>query len=379
MQRNKVKALIKMLIILGIIFGLVIGYKIFMGIMFSRYAAANKSPVITVSATTATYQEWQPQLKAVGSLRAVKGVNVTSELAGMVKTIYFKPGTDVKENDLLVELNIDSDVALLESLQAQAELNQINFNRDNAQYFIKAVSKAVVDTDVANLKSSEAQVSEQAAIVNKKIIRAPFSGRLGVSAINPGQYINPGDTIVNLQALNPIYADFYLPQQEISKLKVGLPVTVTTDTYPKHTYKGVITTIEPQVDVATRNIRIEATLDNPDYTLLPGMFVTVVLNAGEPQQHLTLPQAAISFNPYGEIVYIIQNKGTKAAPKLTAMQQFVKTGETRGDQITVLEGLKKGDWVVTAGQLKLKNGSSVKINNKIVPNNNPAPIVSNED
>jgi membrane fusion protein (multidrug efflux system) len=380
MDAHKTKVMIKMLVILAIVFGAIFAYKMIGGLIFSKYAAAHKNPTISVSTTKATYQMWQPQLKAVGTMRAVRGVNVTAELAGMVRTIYFKPGSDVKEGDLLVELNIDPDVALLHSLEAQSELNTINFRRDSAQYAINAVSKAVVDTDAANLKSGEAQVAEQAALVNKKIIRAPFTGRLGVSAVNPGQYITPGNTMVNLQALTPIYVDFYVPQQEVAKLVTGLDVTVTSDSYPKQVFTGKITTIEPMVDLGTRNIKVEATLNNPHYYLLPGMFVNVTLNSGPAARYITLPQTAINFNTYGEIAYIVNpvDKNKSNASTLTVAQKLVTVGESRGDQIVVLSGIKEGDVVVTAGQLKLKNGSPVKINNQILPNNNPSPQVSNE-
>jgi membrane fusion protein (multidrug efflux system) len=374
------KRMIIMLICLGILFGGIFAYKIFVGFMIKKYMAANSNPVVTVSAMQVDYQTWQPRLTASGSLRAIKGVNVTAQLAGMVQKIYFTPGSNVEENTLLVQLNADDDIALLHSLEASAELAVITYNRDKAQYKVQAVSKETLDTDAANVKNTAAQVAQQAAVVEKKSIRAPFTGRLGISQVNPGQYVNPGGSVVMLQTLDPIYADFYVPQQALAQLKVGMPVTVTSDTYPHKTFTGKITTINPGVEVDTRNVEVEATIANPQLELAPGMFVSVEVTIGEARPFLTLPQTAISFNPYGSVAYIVTETGKdkKGKPILTVKQSFVTTGETRGDQVVILKGLQKGQTVVTSGQLKLKNGSLVEINNAITPSNNPAPKLPNE-
>ena len=365
-----------MLIFVGILFGSIILYKVVMGLIFN-YMISHQPHVVTVSTMKVEYSDWQPQLKASGSARAIKGVSVTSELAGLVQSIYFTPGAIVNQGTVLVQLTADSDNALLNSLQANAELAQINYTRDKAQFLAKGVSKATVDADAANLKSLQAQVAQQAAIVAKKTIRAPFTGRLGVSAVNPGQYVNPGDKVVTLQQLDPIYIDFYVPQEALVRLNTGLPVNVTIDSYPDKVFPGAITTIDPLVDSNTRNAEIEATVANPTHDLAPGMFTNVVVLTGKPQRFLTLPQTAVSFNPYGEIVYVVKatGKDKKGNLILTATQHFVTTGELRGDQVTILSGLKEGDIVVSAGQLKLKNGSQIAINNKIMPSNNPAPKV----
>lgn len=373
------RRMLKMLILLAILFGCVFLYKAFIGLMIKRSMAANK-PAVTVSTMKVGYAWWQPKLIASGNLRAIRGVDVTTELAGLVQTIYFTPGTMVKEGVVLVQLNADNDIALLHSLQATAELAQITYQRDKAQYAAEAVSKAQLDTDAGTLKSDLAQVAQQAAIVAKKTLRAPFSGRLGVSEVNPGQYLNPGDKVVMLQTLDPIWIDFYVPQQALSQLKVGLSVNVLADSFPGKIFSGKITTINPALDAATRNVEVEATIANPNYELAPGMFATVEVITGVSKAYLTLPLTAISFNPYGEIAYRVRQTGTddKGKPILTATQVFVKTGETRGDQVTILEGLKEGDTVVTSGQLKLKNGSTVAINNSVEPENNPNPKAKNE-
>lgn len=366
--------MVAMLLIMAILFLCIFALKGIAHFFIGRAMAATRNRPITVSTAQVTKQEWQPYVTAVGSLRAVRGVNVTTELAGMVRTIYFKPGSDVKSGELLVDLNTDTDVAQLHSLQAQAKLAQITYHRDKAQFAIGAVSKQTLDTDVATLNSDEAQVAEQAATVEKKIIHAPFTGRLGVSAINPGQYLNPGDKIVNLQSLDPLYVDFYLPQQMLSQLETGMVVTTTSDSFPGRKFRGRITTIEPMVDPATRNVEVEVTLANPRYLLKPGMFVYAKVKNGPLQKFMTLPQTAITFNPYGEFAYIV----TKGKKESTVQQTVVTVGETRGDQITVLSGLKVGDTVVTAGQLNLRNGSKVVVNNKIKPSDSANPKLSEE-
>ena len=326
------------------------------------------------------YSDWQPKLTAAGSVRAIKGVNVTTELAGLVTKIMFTPGSTVKEGAQLVQLNADAEIGQLQSLQAQAALALITYNRDKLQYKIQAVSKQTLDADFQNLRSLTGQVAQQAATVAKKNIRAPFSGRLGINNVNPGQYVNVGDSIVSLQSLDPIYVDFYLPQQALAQIKMGQDVALAMDTYPKITFHGKITTINPAVDVTTRNVEVEATLPNKDYKLTPGTFGTVNIDTGTPKRFLTLPQTAISFNPYGNIVYIVNENGKddKGKPILTATQAFVITGETRGDQITVLKGLKEGQTVVTSGQLKLKNGSQIAVNNSVTPQNSPNPVAPDD-
>lgn len=372
------KPMITMLIAVGILFGLIFGWKGFQAIMTKRFFASMQEPAVTVSTMTVASSTWQPKLTAVGSLRAEVGVSVTTELAGMVQSIHFTAGGEANKGELLVQLNADSELGLLHALQAQVELAKITYERDKAQFNVHAVSKQTVDSDEWNLKNLQAQVEQQAAIVAKKTIRAPFSGRLGIRNINPGQYINVGDNITTLQALDPIYADFYLPQQALATLKMAQTVEVITNTYPHKIFKGSITTIEPIVDTATRNVQVEATLPNPEHELKPGMFVQVTVDSDKPQNRLTIPQSAISFNPYGDIVYRVIDSGKKDKnnqPILSVKQVFVTVGETRGDQVAILKGLKAGDIIVTSGQLKLKNGSTIVINNTIQPGNAAAPKV----
>jgi membrane fusion protein, multidrug efflux system len=369
------KRMLIMLVGVGLLFGGIFAYKASVSYKMKKSMSAYQPPPVTVSATEVKSLVWQPQLSTVGSLRAVRGVDVTSEIAGLVQKIYFKSGDEVKEDKLLLQLNADSDIALLHSLQAAAELANTVYERDNKQYEIQAVSKATLDADAADLKVKLAQVAQQAAIVAKKSIHAPFAGKLGISTVNLGQYINPGDKIVTLQSLNLIYLDFYLPQQDLPVLSLGKQVVAKTDSYPGRTFPGKITAINPKVDTNTRNIQVEATVANPGHELLPGMYASVEVQTGATKSYLTLPQTAITYNPYGDTVFVVEKggKGTKVKPILTVRQVFVATGPKRGDQVAILEGLKEGEVVVTSGQMKLKNGSTVIINNQIQPSNEAAP------
>ena len=371
------KPLLITIISLIIFFGIIVGLKQFILHKQKEFSVQFENPIETISAAKATSSQWGSEINVVGSTRTVKGVNVTTELSGMIEEIDFKPGADVKKGDVLVKLDIAPDIAKLHQLQAQAELDKITYNRDKVQYSFGAVSKEQLDTDFANMKSTAASVEEQQAIIDKKIIRAPFTGRLGISAVNPGQFIDSGATVVNLETLDPIYVDFYLPQQQVQDASVGQTVQVTTDRLPGKTFTGKITTVNPMVDTNIRNVEVEATLENPQEILLPGMFTNVVLNVGTPKTYITLPVMAVTFNPYGALVYILKETTQKynGKPVWKAVQQFVTAGDSRGNQVSVLKGINVGDMVVTSGQLKLKNGSLVVIDNTVVPSDNPNPDV----
>jgi membrane fusion protein (multidrug efflux system) len=274
-----------------------------------------------------------------------------------------------------VQLNDEADVARLESLQAAVELAAANYDRDQKQLAIQAVSQAVVDASAANLKSARAQVAEQKALVDKKRIRAPFAGRLGVRAVDLGQYVTAGTKLVTLQSLDPIYVDFFAPQKSLGTVALRQKVTLTADGFPGQKFAGEVSSIDPKVDLATRNVLVRATVRNPKRTLLPGMFATVTIDYGEPQRRITLPQTAVTYNPYGDTVFVVQEQpGVDGKPtSLVAQQKFVTTGPTRGDQVAILSGINEGDTVVSAGQIKLRTGVPVIINNEIQPANEPAP------
>jgi membrane fusion protein (multidrug efflux system) len=372
------KRMIIMLIAVGVVFGGVFGFQIFKNAMIKKFMSAMPQPPQTVSTVTAAVQEWQPQIEAVGSLRAVNGADLAFEVSGIVKELHFKSGDDVAAGDILLTLRGDDDIAKLEALKATAALSEIVHQRDQEQFKIKAVSQATLDADAANLKNAKAQVAEQQAVVDKKTLRAPFAGHLGVRVVDIGQYISAGTTVVTLQALDPIYADFFLPQQALNQIRLEQVVTIKIDTYPNGDFTGTITAINPKVDPATRNVQVRATLKNPNRQLLPGMYASVNVAAGGKQRYLTLPQTAVTYNPYGETIYVVDDKGQdpQGRPQLIARQVFVTAGLKRGDQVAILSGVEEGQTVVTAGQMKLRNGSTLVIDNTIRPtaDANPLPI-----
>jgi membrane fusion protein (multidrug efflux system) len=371
------KRMVIMLVAVALVFGAIFGFQAFKAVMIKKFMATLMSPPQTVSTTTAASSEWQTSIEAVGSLRAVKGADLSLEVAGVVDTISFNSGDDVDEGAQLLTLRAQDDVARLESLQATEQLSEINYERDKKQLNIQAVSQATIDSDAANLKNAKAQVAQQKAILEKKTLRAPFAGHLGIRAVDLGQYLGPGTTIVTLQALDPVYMDFLVPQQAIDQIRIGQQVGVNVDAFKGHVFSGEITAINPRVDTSSRNVQVRATLKNADHKLIPGMYATVNIITGAPQNLVTLPQTAITYNPYGDTVYIVDNKGADASGKqqLIAHQTFVTVGPTRGDQVAIVKGVSDGDVVVTAGQIKLHNGSVVMIDNSVTPTADASPNV----
>jgi membrane fusion protein (multidrug efflux system) len=370
-----IKRMAVMLAAVAVVAAGLVGFHAFKAAAIKKALAALAAPVQTVATATAEYQDWQPHLEGVGSLRAVKGADLSLQVAGIVDEIAFESGEDVKEGKVLLRLQAADDIAKLQSLQATATLARITLDRDRQQFKAQAVSQQTLDSDLQTLKSNEAQVAQQQALVNYKTLRAPFDGHLGIRQVDLGQYLAAGTTIVTLQALDPIYVDFYLPQQALDQVKVAQPVSATVDTYPKEEFSGTISAINPLVDPSTRNVQIRASFANPEHKLLPGMFARVDIEAGAPQRRITLPQTAITYNAYGSTVYIVDDQGQNAdgKPKLVARQSFVTTGQVRGDQVAVLSGVKEGEIVVTAGQVKLRNGSPLAIDNSVKPTADPAP------
>ncbi len=375
MQKSMKKRMTIMLLCVGLLLGGLVTFNLVKNTMIQKYMANAPVPHVTVTTTKATYQAWQPELSAVGTLRAVRGVDVTTEVAGLVRAVLFKSGDEVKSDQVLAQLNIDTDIAQLHALEAAAELAATVYKRDQAQLAAEAISQAQVDSDAADLKSKTAQVAQQTALIAKKTLRAPFTGKLGITTVNNGQYLNPGDKLVTLQAVDPIYVDFMLPQQFLPLLAAGRKVTLTTDAYKDIRFQGTINAINPRVDTNTRNVQVEATLPNAQRQLLPGMFATVNVVSGAEQRYLTLPQTAVTFNPYGDTVFVVERgkPDDKGNTTLAARQVFVTTGPKRGDQVAILKGVDEGMEVVTSGQVKLKNGAPVDINNTVQPADNPNP------
>jgi membrane fusion protein (multidrug efflux system) len=354
----------------GLLLAALVGFNLFKAHMMKKVMAQNSAPPQTVTTTTVDFSDWQPEITSVGSLRAVHGVDVTTEVAGLVRNLKFQSGDEARSGAVLVELNADSDIAQLHALEAAADLSQTAYTRDKIQFEAQAISQAQLDADAADLKNRRAQAEAQAALVAKKTLRAPFAGKLGITTVNPGQYLNPGDKVVTLQSIDPIYVDFRLPQQQLARISVGQTLRVTTDAFPGQNFDGKITSLDPRVDTATRNFQVEALVNNSARHLLPGMFARVAVLAGTVQRYLTLPQTAITYNPYGATVFLAQ----KAADgSVVAQQTFVTVGSRRGDQAAVVSGIKQGDTVVTSGQLKLKNGTPLAVDNKVLPRNDPNP------
>lgn len=370
-----IKRMIIMLLIVGLLLGGVFGFIQFKTKMIKQFITAGGVPVQTVSTITASTMDWTSGLESVGSVRAIQGVDVSSEVAGIVEQIYFHQGETVKSGSLLVQLRDKEEQSKLQSLASTAEIARLTYNRDLTLLRVHAISQQTVDDDKSKWDVALAHIAEQRVLIAKKRILAPFDGQLGLRNIDLGQYLNVGTAIVSLQALQTVYVDFFMPQQALSSLKKGQHVTVKTDVYPEQTFSGDIAVINPKVDEKTRNVKVRATLANPDHKLLPGLYVTVAVATNREQHYITLPRTAISFNPYGALVYKVEDGGKdeKGQAKLLAKQVFVTTGETRGDQVAVTEGIKEGDTIVTSGQIKLRNGSPIHVDNSVQPKNDAAP------
>jgi len=376
-----IKRMLIMLVLVAVVLGGIFGFKDFVNGKIKEFMTGPAGPgkqAQTVSTAKAATTDWQSQMEAVGSLRAVNGADLSLEVAGVVEEMNFQSGDDVAANKVLLKLRDSDDIAKLKSLQAQADLAKITYDRDVKQFNAHAVAQAIVDNDEASLRNLLAQVEQQRALVEKKTLKAPFAGHLGIRQVDLGQYLGAGTAIVTLQALTPLYVDFLLPQKALAQIQIGQPLQVKVDTFADQVFTAKISSINSRVEVSTRNIQIRATLDNSLHKLLPGMFATVSIDSGAPQKLITVPQTAISYNPYGNLVYIVDNKGNgpDGKPQLVVRQTFVTTGATRGDQVAVLKGVKEGDEIVTAGQMKLRNGASIVVNNTVSPTNdvNPKPV-----
>jgi membrane fusion protein (multidrug efflux system) len=379
-RQAMIKPLVIMIVAVVLILGGVFAWKYYSGMKKYRQMMAAASIPQTVSTIAAAEDKWQSQLQATGSLRAVRGADLSSQASGIVDEIHFDSGNDVPAGKVLLRLRPLDDYALLQQLEAAAQLAEQNYQRDQEQFAAQAISQAVIDGDVATLKTARAQVAAQHALIQEKIVAAPFAGRLGIRQVDLGQYLAAGTTIVTLQELDPILIDFYVPQQALSRIKIGQAVGAMVDTYPGKIFKGVVEAINSKVDAASRNVQVRASFHNADRRLVPGMYATVSIDAGDEIAQITLPQAAITYNPYGDTVFVVEQAGAddKGKPRSIVKQRFVKLGGTRGDQVAVLSGVKAGEIVVTGGQMKLRNGSAITINNSLTPTNEIKPNPPNE-
>jgi len=331
-------------------------------------------PPEAVTSIVAKQEQWPGTLNMIGTVEAVHGVTVSADLAGIVGRINFESGQSVREGAVLVELDTRQEHAQLASLEAQRDLAHVNFGRMDGLVKAGVISRMDYDQATAQQKATEANVAEIKATIERKTIRAPFSGILGIRKVNLGQYLAGGGAIVPLQSLNPIYVNFGVPQQAATQVRVGHAVRVSTEDVAGHVFTGRVTAIDSVVDETTRNVQIQATLSNPEGKLRPGMFIQVELATAAPRPVVTLPTSAISYAPYGDSVYVITDlKDPKGQTYRGVRQTFVKVGGSRGDQVAVISGVKPGDEVVSSGVFKLRNGAAVQVNNKVQPGNNPAP------
>lgn len=369
------KRMIIMLTLCALVLGGVFGFKLFASHMMMQAMSAMKDPAQTVSTAKAGTEEWLPETKVVGTFRAINGADLSPEAQGVVESVHFESGQNVAKGAVLLKLRNADESSRLTALMASAKLAQQTMDRDAKMIESKAISQATFDADQANLDSLKAQVAAQKATLEKKFVIAPFAGHLGIRQVDIGQFINPGAPVVSLQQIDPIYVDFTVPQQAFPQVKEGQKIAVRTDVYPGKTFKGTILALDSKIDESTRNVSVRALVKNPEKTLRPGVFASVTIVTGSAQKFLTLPQTAITFNPYGSTVYVVDEKGAndKGEKQFVARMVFVKTGATRGDQIAVLDGLKDGDEVVTSGQIKLRNGSRVVVNNTVTPSSDPDP------
>jgi membrane fusion protein (multidrug efflux system) len=369
------KRIIITLIGLAVVIGILGGIK---GLQIDRMIAQGSQmvpPPEPVTTAVARTEAWESVLTSVGSLAAVQGVTVTAELAGKIVNIAFKPGTLARAGDLLVQQDTSSEEAQLRATEATVALAKLNLERLGKLLAERTISQSQYDNADAQFKQAVAQSDNIRATIAKKTIRASFGGRLGIRLVNVGQMLNPGDAIVSLQSLDPIFVDFLLPQQQLAQVQTGLPVRVVTDALLGEVVDGKITAINPQVDSATRNIRIQATIPNAEERLRPGMFVNVAVVLPAKTKVLCIPATAVLYAPYSDSVFVVEEKTDEKSGKAgrAVRQQFAQLGEKRGDFVAIVSGLKEGDTVVSTGVFKLRNGQSVIEDNTLAPEFKIAP------
>ena len=352
-----------------------LGFVKFRQIQSAMAAGASfQMPPEAVTSIVAKQEVWPATMSVIGTVEAVHGVTVAADLPGTVDKIRFESGQAVHVGDVLVELDTRQERAQLAALEAQRDLAKVNYAREEQLVKEGVVSRQEYDQATAQQRQTAANVDEIRATIERKTIRAPFSGVLGIRKVNLGQYLAAGNAIVALQSLNPIYVDFGVPQQTAGQVHIGHSLRITSDDVTGQVFTGRVTASDSVVDEGTRNVQLQATLSNPQEKLRPGMFVNVDVGVGATRNVVTLPASAISYAPYGDSVFVITDmKDKKGNTYRGVRQQFVKVGGTRGDQVAVVSGLNPGDEVVTSGVFKLRNGAAVQVNNKVQPGNNPAP------
>jgi membrane fusion protein (multidrug efflux system) len=368
------------IVIAVLIVAAIVGVKMSQFKALGEAAAQQTVPPQPVNATEVMRYEWQPRLTSVGSVVAVQGTIVRAELPGVVREIAFEPGSVVQKGDVLVRLDTDIEEAQLREAEAEAKWAHITYERALNLIKSRAISQAELDEAQAAMARADARVDSIRATIAKKIVRAPFTGKLGIRGISIGQFLDTGAEVVSLQAIDPVFVDFSVPQQQLGELREGLDVAALLDAYPEKAFKGTITAIESHVDPATRNVRVQATVPNQDGLLRPGMFVTVDVMLARSEDVLVIPATAVLHAPYGDSVFVIEKAedgNAQADAPLVVRQQYVRLGDRRGDYVVATEGVEDGQQVVSTGVFKLRSGMPVVIDNTLAPQFSFAPKPDN--
>lgn len=368
-------AVFKVVAALLAVFLVIAGIKVWQIMTLINTGKTMVPPPTTVTSTPVQEANWQPIITAVGSITPVQGATISAELTGTVAEIGFQSGTPVKKGDVLLKLDASAEQAQLRSAQADGELAKADFDRARDLAARKVISAAELDAASAKFTQKKAAVDNIQSLINKKEIRAPFDGIAGIREVNPGQTVNAGANLVTLQGLDQVFVDFSLPQQQLSEVEPGLPVKVTTDAIQGREFDGKLTAVNSAISATTRSVSLQATIENADHALRAGMFSRVKVLLPQNKPTLFIPATAVSYAPYGNSVYVIEKKHDDKTGKdaLLLRQQFIRTGETRGDFVAVTENLKKGDEIVSTGVFKLRNGMDVVIDNKLAPKPEEAP------
>lgn len=374
---KKVIFIISLLVAVVLLLVFLVGTK---GMQFRAMGEAGKNagpPPETVSSTEVTTQVWQTNLRAVGSIEPVQGILIESEASGLVDEIAFENGQEVVKGDLLVQLDVDVEKAQLRAAVATVKLAELEYERAKSLRASGSVPESRLDTAAADLERARAEIDNINAVIARKTIEAPFDGRVGIRQINLGQYVPLGAPIVNLQSDENVYVNFSLPQKDLSQIKESIPLIVRSDAYPDKAFEGVLTAVSPEINVVTRSVALQGTLDNADGLLRSGLFVEIEINLPNEQEVMVVPGTAILYAPYGNSVFVIEEtkKPDSDEVELTAKQKFVRIGRERGDFVSIVEGLEQGQRIVSGGGFKLRNGSTFKINNELAPEPqlNPQP------
>jgi membrane fusion protein (multidrug efflux system) len=331
-------------------------------------------PPTAVTTTVAGKTQWQPTLETIGTVVAINGVTISTDLAGIVCKLAFDSGCQVKAGDLLVQLNTDQEQAQLAQAEAQRDWTQVTLTRNQNLLTKRTVSQSDFDSAIAQFHQAQATVDQYKAVIARKTLRAPFAGIVGIRQVNLGQYLNTGDPVVTLQSFDPIYVNFSLPQQNLSQITAGQAVEITVDAYGDQIFKGRLTAINSLVDQNSRNVQIQATLPNSDTQLRPGMYAKVKVVLPETQEVVAIPTSSIHHAPYGDSVFIVSDlKSQDGKTYKGVTEQFVKLGQSKGDLTAIVSGLKPGEEVVTSGVFRLRSGGAIIVNNKTIPGNQTSP------